>query len=504
MDQETLDRLGLAPPEGHAEPGRDVRLEPNFLALQGEIEKLSALTGVDGGVDWDLVISEAATILGRQSKDVMAASYMAVGLLETQGFAGLAPGAKLLADLLETFWESLFPPLKRLRARANALSWWSEKTAVWLKANAETPRPADEIEKTVTAVKRLDALMADKDLPTLLEILRLVSALPLAASPQPPAGGAPAATAPPVAPADSSSAAAPAAASSLVAPQDAAQARRQLLGAAAAWLRLAGPDCRQDPWFWKLSRLVLWFGVSGPPPSEGGRTMIPAPPDEAFGNVAGLLSGGKFEAALAAAEELTGTYLFWLDLHRASHLALTGLGLTEAAAVVAAEARALAVRWPALTLLTFDDGAPMTSPETKQWLQSRDESAAVDAENQKISFKKLAEGEPTQALIRLSQPENQPRDGRDLFRRRIVEAELWGRLGRNQVAASMAQWLLDRSAALHLESWEPDLASEACAAACGVFRRLGPTYAEKAGQAASRLAFTDPQAALILAPADPG
>ncbi|MDR2422543.1 MAG: hypothetical protein LBE01_04120 [Deltaproteobacteria bacterium] len=53
IDQELL-KLGQEPIPGDAPGGRDVRGGGDFLAIQAEIERLSALSGTQGGVNWGL------------------------------------------------------------------------------------------------------------------------------------------------------------------------------------------------------------------------------------------------------------------------------------------------------------------------------------------------------------------------------------------------------------------------------------------------------------------
>ena len=65
----------------------------------------------------------STSLLTAKGKDILVACYLAGGLLQTRGLPGLHDGARILADLLETYWDQLYPPLARLRARRNAVQW---------------------------------------------------------------------------------------------------------------------------------------------------------------------------------------------------------------------------------------------------------------------------------------------------------------------------------------------------------------------------------------------
>jgi type VI secretion system protein ImpA len=60
--------------------------------------------------DWRQVVEKAEVLLGT-SKDLRIAIQLVRGLLETQGFQGLATGLELAAKLLELYWDGLHPKL---------------------------------------------------------------------------------------------------------------------------------------------------------------------------------------------------------------------------------------------------------------------------------------------------------------------------------------------------------------------------------------------------------
>ena len=72
-----LSTLGKTPIHPENPTGSDARYDPDFEALQTEIDKLSSPSATNG-VDWKKVSDSAARILSKKSKDLMAASYLAI------------------------------------------------------------------------------------------------------------------------------------------------------------------------------------------------------------------------------------------------------------------------------------------------------------------------------------------------------------------------------------------------------------------------------------------
>ncbi len=62
--------------------------------------------------NWRKVTEQATELLGR-TKDLRVAVWLTRAELANRGLPGLADGLKLIATLVETFWETLYPPLDR-------------------------------------------------------------------------------------------------------------------------------------------------------------------------------------------------------------------------------------------------------------------------------------------------------------------------------------------------------------------------------------------------------
>jgi type VI secretion system protein VasJ len=131
--------IGSTPIRSDAPSGEAVRYDPLFERLQAETGKLESLSG--GAVQWKEVVDFGRELLQKRSKDLLVAGYVSVGLLEQRGYAGLLAGLSCIEGMTESFWETLYPETKRMRARINALVWLSEKGGV--AASRRKPLPGE-------------------------------------------------------------------------------------------------------------------------------------------------------------------------------------------------------------------------------------------------------------------------------------------------------------------------------------------------------------------------
>lgn len=79
--------------------------------------------------DWPAVIEMASDALATRSKDLQIAAWLGEALVKHHGFAGLRDGLRLLWELQERFWDSLYPEVEDgdLESRAAPLEWLNEK-----------------------------------------------------------------------------------------------------------------------------------------------------------------------------------------------------------------------------------------------------------------------------------------------------------------------------------------------------------------------------------------
>jgi len=515
-----LEDVGRTPVPGDTPAGQDARYEPEYEQLQVEIDKLTSVTA-GGAVDWNRVVDLGEQVLTSKAKDLTAAAYLSVGLMQTRGVEGIALGSRILGDIVATFWDDCFPAKKRMRGRMGAFSWWQEKTLAWLRTYSDTaPVPAELHQALAANVDALDKELGElmPDFPPLRDLSEAVGRLPVeqeappadaSAAPEAAPAAAPAAPAAPKAgsPAPSAASSAP--------PADAKAARDALADAALTFAAMGGAEAPTDPWPWRASRLAAWIRVRSLPPSEGGKTMIPPPEGSMKAAMQALLGEGKLLDAARTAEEQVTASLFWLDPHRVTAKALEGLGADYAAALdaVRTEVRLFISRLSGVEQLSFSDGTPFADAETKAWLASLKISGGqgggqgggakagddVASKAQAEAEKRFADKDEAGALDVLGHASRSVADGPSRLRLTLAQLSLLGRAGRWAVAASLAEAVVGEVERRGLEDWDPDLAVDALLAARQAYAGLGGDAATaRASELAARVARIRPAAALLL------
>lgn len=481
----------LTPIPGASPGGAAARLEPEYQEVANEVAKLDALTG--GEVNWKRVKEGAGAILRDKSKDVLIGAYLAHALHVTEGLDGLATGATFLAELLDGFWETGFPELKRIRGRANAVQWFLEKTHPILADARVGAGDAGKVAALDAATARFsevvrgrfaDAAPAVGPLAEAVGRLRYdaeqASAPPPPPPPQPASAPSPAAV--PPAPAAPSPAvpSMPAPAGQLAGADQAVDYLRDVgaaLVSAGATLRGASvADARS----YRILRTGLWLHMASAPPAEGGKTTVPPPADDLRAQLRLLQQNQKWSALIEEAESALAQSRFWLDPHRMTYQALAGLGAAHDGAreALAAELRSLLARMPALPTLSFSDGTPFADAQTRSWLDEElapkgaaggaapgaasDGEAPDPAVLERISrAKKLfGGGQAREALAEFQAFVAARPSRRAQFRARLDLARACAGAGLGALAKATYEEL-DRDAVAHgLDEWEPALAAE--------------------------------------------
>jgi len=85
--------------------------------------------------DWPKVVALASNALATRTKDLQIAAWLTEALVKLHGLAGLCGGLVLSRELLERYWDKLYPEIEdeNLEARGNALSWMNLQVAASIK-----------------------------------------------------------------------------------------------------------------------------------------------------------------------------------------------------------------------------------------------------------------------------------------------------------------------------------------------------------------------------------
>jgi type VI secretion system protein VasJ len=472
-----------------APAGTDASYDPEYEELQREIDKLSLATAARATLDWNLVARLAASILSQKSKDLKVAAYLSEALTRTGRIEGLAKGTHILRDMVETYWEDLFPPKKRMRGRLNALEWWQERAQAAVETYDAAPLPPETIANLKADLSALDNALADKAdaAAPLTPLIEAVSRLPVqtpepsaeAASPPPadgPAGADAPAASPAPAAAPATAQAAPAAAGSIDKAQEQLASGLDMLFGASYALWQNDPA---SPIAYRLVRWAAWLSLTALPSAQNGKTMLPGPPTAVRTALNQGQSSGNSLATLGNAESHVREFRFWLDLSRLSAESLRTLGPAYAAALDAVETETALFlrRLPGLENLTFADGAPLADEKTRLWLSrlgrgpaalrsgqdeaasgpdANDVSAVLDkagdlaAANQIVAAATLLQGKVDAAP-----------SGRLRLRWRIGLAEILLTSGNPEIARPIIDQILSDLDTHKLDDFDPDLTLEA-------------------------------------------
>jgi type VI secretion system protein VasJ len=507
--------LGSSPVPGETPAGDDARYEPEYAAVLEEIEKLS-FSGQREVVSWPNVEQNAVTILAEKSKDLQIAAYLGVALWQNRGLEGALDGMRVLSGLLETFWETGWPALKRVRGRVNAIDWWHERSYGFFQDAADQghPLPPEQREQLLNELARLDGLVSSlmPDASPLRDLATAVRRFPIVQQ-EPPAGGPPplresAAQKTPAgsaAPPPLSGQAQPA--GPVPETDDPAVLRRRFAAAGQAYIAAARRAEPGNASLWQLSRLLVWGGISALPESEDGRTQLPPPDLDALAEARRKLQAGNALEAAFAAEDFFVSAPFCLDAQEIVHAALTALGpqFADAARRVREESAGFCSRLPGVEKLSFSDGAPFASPRTTAWLR---ETAASGAGNGGLQAPGADPCQTAFAAARDLMVQNKLAAALDALdaaktaspaenlRLRACQTRLLLESGKTDAALPLAEALLQESTARDLDNWDPGLALEALTAARDAFALAGSGYEGELREVRRRIARLRPAAVL--------
>lgn len=520
--------LGKEPISPDQPVGSDVRYEPEFEELQAEIEKLSSPSAV-GGIDWKKVSVNASAILAEKSKDILVAGYLAVALIYTGEIEGLSVGLRIFRDLLDQYWENLYPPKKRMWGRLAAIEWWLERTESALQRLESTPQPPEAIQQIKENLEQIDKRLGEclEDPPSVKAIQRLLDAIP-SLSEKKPEGEAPPpqekpelATAPDRKPEKPPPSAPPAEAEDITSEKDAQRILRfglQKIRQVAAYLNENDPT---NSLSYRCTRIAAWSTAETLPPAVNGKTRVPPPPAQVVKIVHDLRQKGDWEALVKSAERRLSQFIFWLDLNRfvAEALVSLGGGYREAHDVVCRETAFLIHRLPGLDGLSFSDGMAFADPETKQWLNGITFGASAVADEPVLKVElgltdadedQMAETiQKAQALARekkfveavesLQQELRKSLSQKKTLQWRLALSQILMSSKQANLAAPVFEQVLQDIELYRLEEWDPDLALEGLKLVWAGFNsQTDKALKGKAGDILNRIAKLDPAEALRL------
>jgi len=499
-----LESLGKQPISQDQPAGADIRFEPLFEELQSEVGKLSSISG-PASVDWGKVLKLSSEILAEKSKDLLVASYLAVALIYNRQVEGFAIGLKVYQELLETFWDRLYPA--KMKGRAGAIEWWIEKTEGALKQVKQRALPQDQINSLKERLEKIDQFLSKnlEEPPSFSTIQDQLETL----SPPPPEKPKEV----PSPQAETATRGEPEAQEAIATPQDAQKALNhglQKIREATAFLyqeNLSNPQ----PYRW--SRIILWSNVEALPPANNGQTRIPPPPAQIKNIFSELRNKGDHEGLIRSAEGKLAQFIFWIDMNRLVSEGLANLGenYQKAKEAVIQETAFLLHRLPDLEHLSFSDGTPFADSETKQWLKEialkgggaeepSSTPASIATPQDKHSIEKEVEeaqalikkGKLLEAIERLQNKFHHSPSQREKLLWRLALTQLLVKNKQVKVALPHLDQILKDIDFYRLEEYDPEIALKSLKAVwIGLSSQSDQPSKEKASEVLQRIAKLD-------------
>ncbi len=482
--------LGNTPIRLDSPAGSNVRDGAEYQEMQNEIAKLSVASIVASEINWQHVVDNASIILSEKSKDLMAAVYLCEGLIRTQQIDGLHLGCQILADLLENFWDSMFPPKNRMKGRLNAIDWWIEKTDKFLTGYQGSEISGKTLGELKDYLLSIDAFLSRNldNAPILQKLISAVDTLPqipdVQNTPKPDQTSfnqdltinksqtqerIPDIANPP--PYDHP-------VSTQLAPSIQAIAvegnKEQLLKVAfeqfidfADQLLERSPD---DPLSYKLRRIAAWSQINQAPPAVDGRSMIPDPDSHISESFQKMLTNNPGLDLVKAAESRISQHVFWLDLSFMTVKGLESLGSQYhlAAQTIAMETLFFVERIIGIDRISFADGLPFASPQTRAWLKKMKvapSSAEHDGDDlqtiQKLIDESVRISHKKGVMDAINFLQNNLYGcgiGKDRFLLKIGILSLMTGDFQQDLVITLGHEILEEINKIHLETWDPKLA----------------------------------------------
>ena len=446
--------------------GEDLTYHDTFQDIKEQIAKIS-------GIDYSFVIVESESLLKRSSKDIRVATYYCLARLYQDGVEGFAEGLEILACLLDKFGSLIYP--SRPNIRKNAIEWLTN--ARFIEQLTQLQPISDEyLSRIIIALSQIDSScqkLFDSETPNqstppslsaLVHFFGNIAKQPVKTTneEQPPQ-----ATANPV----------PVSEVQQSNVEIKISSQRDLLDQA----RKMAAFLRENPEGYlaagRFLRVIRWdMIVDLPPVDSKGKTRLPAPRAELKQNINRLILQKQWSTLFERVESafMESANHFWLDLQRASVLALKKMGepYQSWADIYLTDIGLMLERLHGIENLYFDNGMPFADDETLSWIASDArihnlgegdsiQPIAVSGENDWGEIEKqaleLAHAESLEHAFQWIQSLPSLRSPKQQYLLQYTQARVAEQLGKQDIALTLLSGLNNQQQSITLLQWEPEL-----------------------------------------------
>ncbi len=492
-----FDDLGNTPISEDSPSGKDVRYEPDFEALSAEISKLSTPSATSA-IDWKKVLSLSAAILEKQSKHLQVACYLCYALIKTENIDGLQQGVHILKNLLENFWETMYPPKKRMKGRRGIIIWWEEKVSDFISNADSVIWEKERRDKFINDFNAIDQFLADnmEDSPLLRPLVNKIKSVVeekpaepedvpeeavedkvSAESHEPGEQGDNQDQKPARMAKDTPKPQKAASQESFSSDADPVSMVKQGLGFLGKSVSGLMKQDFFNPLPYRLNRIAAWSMIDTLPTATGGKTMISPPDDNVISSINALYDAGKWQDLADMCESRVRQYLFWLDLSRYVAESMEQMKHHNISEIIGRETYMFVHMVPGVEKLSFSDGTPFADTDTQQWLKeicggeadggSESTSLQTDSimsaisEQMKNAQQMVKEKKIDSALALFTKPMLCSSSQREQFLWKLGLCRLLIKSKQIKIAASYIDDIIKNIDEYKLEIWEPDTAVEA-------------------------------------------
>ena len=442
----------LAPIEAEQPAGFFDVEDETFQAIDQEMVKLGGLR--ENTIDWPYIDEASRQYLATQCKHLRILGHLQVVWLRTREWEHWVDAVKLLAGMLEHYWDSAHPvpgPTGYLNKRKQVLRLLEGLGQALPSLQRSSFAEAHQAEAEQALARLLGCVETTRIEPAAIEALQQQlgkyreRAVPSQAS----------------CPVASGAGLSPAFFASTAPVGNEREQRRALLN-------MAEQINQQDPYDpvgYQLRRFGLWTHVRNAPSiSRERRTELSAVPRDIVDSYQDALAANNVEPALLMRiERSVAASPYWL---RGSFLAASvasRLAMDEVAGAIRQACERFACRLPGLTGLCFSDGTPFADAQTQAWISGADQHEPAHSPVQEFAglrdelIAQLNSEGVEVVLLRLQELHAEQDAPRQRSYATVIAADLLASRGLSWLAddlyVGVARLMRDTSA----QGWEPQL-----------------------------------------------